>query len=126
MKKKGELPIAMADDMVPHAESAAELLKAMANPHRLQMLCLLAEGELSVGALNQLIPISQPALSQHLAVLRTDGLVHTRRESQTIYYRVAPGPTMDVIRVMHSYFCAASGMKNQNQEQSDGRKRNRQ
>lgn len=116
----------MADDMAPHAESAAELLKAMANPHRLQMLCLLADGELSVGALNQLIPLSQPALSQHLAVLRTDGLVHTRRESQTIYYQVAPGPTMDVIRVMHAYFCAASGMENQSQEESNGTKQDRQ
>lgn len=96
-----------ADDMAAHAQSAASLLRAMANPHRLQILCVLGEGELSVGALNERIPLSQSALSQHLAVLRDDGLVATRRESQTIHYRVQPGPALDVIRVLHSHFCAA-------------------
>jgi len=98
---------AAAADMAQHAEPAAELLKAMANPHRLQVLCLLEEGEMSVGAINQRIPLSQPALSQHLGVLRADGLVMTRRVAQTIYYRVAPGPTMEVIKVLHSHFCSA-------------------
>jgi DNA-binding transcriptional ArsR family regulator len=96
-----------ADDMSAHVESAAGLLRAMANPHRLQILCVLGEGELSVGALNERIPLSQSALSQHLAVLRDDGLVATRRESQTIHYRVQPGPALDVIRVLHSHFCSA-------------------
>ncbi len=90
-----------------HADSAAQLLKAMANPHRLQVLCILGEGELSVGALNERIALSQSALSQHLRVLRADGLVTTRRESQTIYYRVAPGPAVDVIRTLHKHFCSA-------------------
>jgi DNA-binding transcriptional ArsR family regulator len=97
-----------ADDMEVHAESASRLLKAMANPNRLQILCVLGEGELSVGALNQRIPLSQSALSQHLAVLREDGLVATRRESQTIYYRVQPGPALDVIRVVHGHFCGTA------------------
>lgn len=96
-----------ADDMAAHVESAAGLLRAMANPHRLQILCVLGEGELSVGALNERIPLSQSALSQHLAVLRDDGIVATRRESQTIYYRVQPGPALDVIRVLHGHFCGA-------------------
>jgi DNA-binding transcriptional ArsR family regulator len=95
-------------EMEAQSEPAADLLKAMANPYRLQVLCLLGEGELSVGALNQKIPLSQPALSQHLGVLRSDGLVKTRREAQTIYYRVAPGPTMEVIRVLHAHFCTAT------------------
>jgi DNA-binding transcriptional ArsR family regulator len=93
--------------MEAHADSASRLLKAMANPYRLQILCVLGEGELSVGALNERISLSQSALSQHLAVLRDDGLVATRRESQTIYYRVQPGPALDVIRVLHGHFCGA-------------------
>jgi DNA-binding transcriptional ArsR family regulator len=96
-----------SEEMARHAEPAAELLKAMANPHRLQVLCLLGEGELSVGAINERIPLSQPALSQHLGILRADGLVKTRREAQTIYYRVASGPAMEVIKVLHSHFCSA-------------------
>ena len=97
-----------AREMGRHAESAASLLKALASPHRLQILCVLGEGELSVGALNERIALSQSALSQHLAVLRADGLVSTRRESQTIFYRVMPGPALDVIRVLHGHFCSAT------------------
>lgn len=88
-----------------HAGSAAALLKALANPKRLQILCTLRDGELSVGALNARIPLSQSALSQHLAVLRSDGLVSTRRESQTIYYSLRPGPALDIIRVLYGHFC---------------------
>ncbi|MCW4151919.1 metalloregulator ArsR/SmtB family transcription factor [Halomonas sp. 18H] len=62
------------------------LLKAMANDNRLRILCLLAEGELSVSELNQQLVLSQSALSQHLAILRRAQLVTTRRDSQTIYY----------------------------------------
>lgn len=97
-----------ADVMGAHAQSAADLLKALANPHRLLILCVLGEGELSVGALNARIPLSQSALSQHLAVLREDRLVTTRRESQTVYYSVAHGPALDVIRVLHRHFCSVS------------------
>ncbi|WP_348675323.1 metalloregulator ArsR/SmtB family transcription factor [uncultured Abyssibacter sp.] len=102
------------EEMAEHAEAAASLLKAMASPKRLQILCTLAEGEeLSVGALNDRIPLSQSALSQHLAVLRADGLVTTRRESQTIFYQVAPGPALDVIRVLHGHFCHPQGPRSQ-------------
>ncbi len=90
-----------------HAEAAAELLRAMANPHRLLVLCMLGDGEMSVGALNERLPLSQSALSQHLAVLRKDKLVKTRREAQTVYYRVANGPALDVIRVLYGHFCGA-------------------
>ena len=100
-------PLPAASEMASHASSAASLLRAMANPHRLQILCVLGEGELSVGALNERIPLSQSALSQHLAVLRDDGLVATRREAQAIHYRVHPGPALDVIKVLHGHFCGA-------------------
>lgn len=94
-----------AREMGRHANAAAGLLKALANPHRLRILCVLGEGELSVSALNERVPLSQSALSQHLAILRADGLVKTRRESQTIRYSVRPGPALDVIRVLHAHFC---------------------
>lgn len=102
------LSLSATDAMQAHAESAASLLKAMANPHRLLILCLLGEGELSVGALNERIPLSQSALSQHLAVLRADGLVATRREAQTIFYSVHRGPALDVIRSLHAHFCGVA------------------
>jgi ArsR family transcriptional regulator, virulence genes transcriptional regulator len=92
--------------MAPHAHKAAELLKALANPHRLQILCVLGDAELSVGELNEHLPLSQSALSQHLAKLRSDELVTTRRESQTIYYRIQPGPAQEIIQILHKYYCA--------------------
>lgn len=94
-----------AANMVDHAGDASRLLRAMANPHRLMILCLLGTDEMSVSQINARIPLAQSALSQHLAVLRRDGLVRTRRESQTIYYAVQPGPAADIIGVLHGHFC---------------------
>ena len=91
--------------MQAHAGDAAELLKALANERRLQVLCLLAGGERSVGELNELLDLSQSALSQHLAVLREEGLVQTRREAQTIYYSLAPGPAAAVMDTLHRTYC---------------------
>lgn len=96
-----------AGEMAQHADAAAQLLRALANPHRLLLLCTLAEGERSVGELNELVPLSQSALSQHLALLREDGLVQTRRDAQTIYYTLAKGPALTVINALHSVYCAA-------------------
>lgn len=95
------------DRMAQHADEAARLLRSLANPHRLMVLCLLGEGELSVGALNDSLPLSQSALSQHLAVLRDEGLVATRREGQTIYYSVPAGSALQILQVLHSVYCAA-------------------
>ena len=80
------------EQMREHAPNAAGLMKALGNESRLMILCTLAEGERSVGELNALIPLSQSALSQQLARLRQQGLVRTRRESQTIHYSLAEGP----------------------------------
>ena len=91
--------------MRAHAGEAARLLKALANEKRLQLLCLLAEGEHNVGELNARLDLSQSALSQHLAVLRRDGLVETRRSAQAIYYALAPGPVERVIATLHSIYC---------------------
>ncbi|MDY6942998.1 MAG: metalloregulator ArsR/SmtB family transcription factor [Pseudomonadota bacterium] len=92
--------------MQTHAGQAARLLKALSNEHRLMILCNLLGAELSVGALLQRVPLSQSALSQHLAVLRTDGLVKTRRESQTIYYSLKGNQATRVLELLHDMYCA--------------------
>jgi DNA-binding transcriptional ArsR family regulator len=92
-------------EMQQHAGDAEQLLKALANANRLMILCTLAESEHSVGQLNDRIELSQSALSQHLAVLRRDGLVETRRESQTIYYSLSEGPAAKVIDLLHDMYC---------------------
>lgn len=96
-----------ADAMQANADAAARLLKMLANGQRLRVLCLLIGGELSVGQINERIDLSQSALSQHLAKLREEGLVETRRESQTIYYRLSSGPAQRVIESLHDIYCAA-------------------
>ncbi len=94
------------EEMAEHADEASRLMRALANPSRLVILCLLNGGEMSVGQINERVPLAQSALSQHLAVLRRDGLVSTRRESQTIYYSVRPGPAAEILAVLHAHFCA--------------------
>ena len=105
---EGRWPAASAtEQMREHAPDAAGLMKALGNESRLMILCTLAEGELSVGELNALIPLSQSALSQQLGKLRRHGLVTTRRESQTIYYALAHGPVDKVIHLLHDIYCAS-------------------
>lgn len=96
---------AAAQQMQARADEASDLLKAMANPQRLRVLCLLVEGEKSVGEINAAIDLSQSALSQHLAVLREQSLVVTRREAQVIYYSVADGPAHKIIETLHDIYC---------------------
>ncbi|NVJ62508.1 MAG: winged helix-turn-helix transcriptional regulator [Gammaproteobacteria bacterium] len=98
---------ATTENLQKHASSASRLLKALSNESRLLILCLLNEGEFSVTEINEKISISQSALSQHLAVLRNDGLVDTRRESQTIYYSLAKGPAAKIIETLHNIYCSA-------------------
>lgn len=97
--------------MEGHAEAAARLLRSLANPHRLMVLCALSAGEMSVGELNAVVPLSQSALSQHLAVLREESLVSTRREGQTVYYSVPDSPALQILEVLHGAYCAASPRK---------------
>lgn len=97
--------------MTRHAGEASTLLKAMASTPRLLVLCNLVDGERSVGELLEDIPLSPSALSQHLAVLRQEGLVRTRREAQTIFYTLSPGPAVDIISVLHATFCPVRGTR---------------
>lgn len=96
-------------DMRQSAAQAVRLLKTLANENRLLIMCVLAEGECSVGALNEQIDLSQSALSQHLAVLRDQGLVQTRRQSQTIYYSLADSEAIPLIQTLHDAFCPDNG-----------------
>jgi ArsR family transcriptional regulator, virulence genes transcriptional regulator len=96
-----------AEQMRAHAGDAAQLLKALANDKRLLILCMLVDGEHSVGQLNARLELSQPALSQHLALLREQGLVRTRRDAQTIYYMLAEGPVETLLLALHGIYCAA-------------------
>jgi DNA-binding transcriptional ArsR family regulator len=89
------------------AGKAAALLKAIGNENRLLVLCLLIQmGEMSVGAMLEHIPLSQSALSQHLSRMREEGLVAYRRESQTLYYRIANPDVEKVVAVLKSIYCA--------------------
>lgn len=87
------------------AQSAAGLMKVLANPDRLLLLCELAAGEKNVGELEAATGIGQPTLSQQLTVLRAQALVGTRREGKNIYYSVASPQAMAVLEVLYAQFC---------------------
>jgi len=87
------------------AGRAATLLRLLGNEKRLMLLCQLADGELSVREIQHRVDLSQSALSQHLALLREEGIVATRRESQTIYYRIVDHAAMRVIETLAELFC---------------------
>jgi len=92
------------------AGEATRLLKVMANEARLLVLCFLAEaGELSVGELTERVGLSQSALSQHLAKLRDERLVATRKESQSVFYRVCDARAEQVLAVLHQIYCPELG-----------------
>jgi DNA-binding transcriptional ArsR family regulator len=87
------------------ATEAAKLLRALGNERRRMILCQLTDGERSVGELQPQISLSQSALSQHLAVLREEGVVATRREGQTIWYRIADPAALKVVATLAEIFC---------------------
>ena len=93
------------------AGEAAKLLRALANERRLAILCRLSGGELSVGELQDHVGLSQSALSQHLARLRDDELVATRKEGQTVFYRIADPAAVRVIERLVEIFCPLEGPK---------------
>lgn len=88
-----------------NASAAGQLLKALANPDRLLLLCQLSEGERNVSELEALLGILQPTLSQQLAVLRREGLVETRREGKQIFYRISSPAALAVINTLYQQFC---------------------
>ena len=87
------------------AGRAASLLRTLANERRLMILCQLVDGEMLVGALQPRVGLSQSALSQHLALLREEGVVATRRAGQSIFYRVADPAALRVLQTLAELFC---------------------
>jgi len=96
----------LSQELKAHAQEAAQLLKALANENRLMILCSLVQQELNVSQLNERLTLSQSALSQHLAWLRREGLVQTRRDAQTIFYSLQGSKAKQVIEVLQSIYCA--------------------
>jgi DNA-binding transcriptional ArsR family regulator len=94
-----------AERMMDNAKRAADFLKALAHESRLMILCILAEGETSVGELEQQLSLRQPTVSQQLARLRADGLVSARREGKTIYYSVASDEARIIVGAVYDVFC---------------------
>src|SRR5215467_7769159 len=94
------------------ADQASELLKALSSRHRLLIICQLIESERSVGELAELLDLRDSTVSQHLALLRRDGLVSARRDAQTIFYSIASEPAREVLKTLYRMFCApGSGKK---------------
>lgn len=89
------------------ADEASEFLKSLANPVRLRILCLLAQGEAPVGDIAARLSAQQSLISQHLALLRKDGLVRPRRDGQTIHYALSDARAEKLIAVLYESFCPA-------------------
>ncbi len=100
MKRRSDLK-----QMAAAAERASALMKTLGHADRLMILCNLAEEERAVGDLAEDLDISQSSLSQHLARMRAEGLVVTRRESQSVYYRLSDGDVREVIKSLYRIFC---------------------
>ena len=105
-----DTPLSLApSEMAANAAQAATLMKALSNENRLLILChLIGAGELTVSQLVERVGLSQSALSQHLAKLRDEGLVDFRRDSQSLFYRVADQRAGKVLEVLHEIFCATT------------------
>jgi DNA-binding transcriptional ArsR family regulator len=93
------------DVMEAAADSASDLLKALANRHRLLIICQLIDGERSVGDLAEFLDLRDSTVSQHLALLRKDGLVSARRQAQTIYYSIASEPAREILTALYRVYC---------------------
>jgi DNA-binding transcriptional ArsR family regulator len=99
------------DFMEAAADQASDLLKALANRHRLLIVCQLIDGERSVGELAEFLGLRDSTVSQHLALLRKDGLVAARRDAQTIYYSIASAPAREVLTTLYRVFCPPAPKK---------------
>jgi ArsR family transcriptional regulator, virulence genes transcriptional regulator len=88
------------------ATNACELLKAMSNKWRLMILCQLSEGEKTVGELQRLLGVGQSAVSQHLAILRRENIVASRKNAQSIYYSLSGNQAIKIMATLHDVFCS--------------------
>jgi len=106
MTPHGEIDL---NDMARSASRASKLMKTLGHQDRLMILCQLADGEKSVGAIADLLEIPQSPLSQHLSRMRKEGLVTTRRQAQTIFYTLKSGEAAKIIEVLYELFCEPEG-----------------
>ncbi|WP_266183776.1 ArsR/SmtB family transcription factor [Dyella humicola] len=98
-------PVMGMDAMARHADEAVAVLKAMGSQHRLMLLCQLLEGERSVNQLADALELAQSVVSQHLSLLRRDGLVLGRREGQSIYYDIRDERVRTLMATLFELFC---------------------
>ena len=96
-------------EMLDNAEVAADFLKKLANPNRLMIVCALVDGERSVRDLEDTLGIRQPGLSQQIAELREAGFIVGRKQSKSVFYRLADGRVAEFIAMMHHLFCETPG-----------------
>ena len=107
-RNRGTKSRAELQELTAQAASAARMLKLLGNEYRLLILCfLIAHGEMKVGELVEAVGLSQSALSQHLALLREDGLISFRREAQTLYYRVCDPRAARILKLLKDVYCGA-------------------
>ena len=95
-----------ANAMRDAVDQASELMKALSSQHRLMILCHLVDGEKSVGQLAEFLGIRDSTVSQHLALLRRDGVIAGRRDCQTIWYRIESDIARVVVGVLYAHYCA--------------------
>jgi DNA-binding transcriptional ArsR family regulator len=95
------------ETMRSSASRTCGMLKTLANPDRLLLLCQISQGERCVSDLEEALDIHQPTLSQQLCVLRDEGLVNTRRDGKRIYYSIASKEALAVMQVLYEQFCGA-------------------
>ncbi|MEQ1752511.1 MAG: metalloregulator ArsR/SmtB family transcription factor [Micropepsaceae bacterium] len=98
------------EKMEAAADKASDLLKAMANKHRLMLVCQLVDGERPVGELARALGLRDSTASQHLALLRRDGIVRARRDGQTIYYSIGSQAAHAVLRVLYAQYCVPAAL----------------
>ncbi len=97
-----------AEDMLQAATEVCALLKAVANPHRLLILCRLVEGEKSVGELAAFLGIRSTTVSQNLALMRSSGLVSARRDGQTMWYSIRSAEAYTLVKTLYQIYCSPS------------------
>ena len=102
---KPSLPVIDPERLRGAAGQAVSVLKLLANEDRLMLLCQLSQGERCVSELEQLLDIHQPTLSQQLGVLRSEGVVNTRRQGKNIYYSVANPATLEILALLYRLYC---------------------
>jgi DNA-binding transcriptional ArsR family regulator len=105
------------------ADKASELLKSLANRHRLLILCRLIEAEHSVGQLAAALDLRDSTVSQHLALLRKDGLVAARRDGQTMWYGIVSPPARRIVETLYDLFCSAEACGVEGEPDRDARQR---